>query len=243
MRCSATPRIPVVYLPHANTEAVTEHAVALLLGLAKRLAFFDAATREGRFGTRLKVPTVELCGKRIGIVGMGSIGHRVARICYALEMEVIAFDPSVSPERRPAWARWVSSLDELLQESDVISLHVPLTPETRHLLGARELGLMRPHVLLVNTAHGAVVDEEALITALQDGQIGGAALDVYRTEPVAPDSPLLRPANVLLTPRVAGHSEDTLRRMAVLIAEEVLTVLGDGRPRWLANPELVQGAG
>ncbi len=231
-------RIPVVYTPGVNAVSVAEHTLALLLAVAKRVVEFDRAVREGRWQARDEIWGLELAGCTVGVVGVGAVGREVAQRCRALGMRVLGYDPYAAG--MPAGVERAESLEELLAQSDVVTVHVPLTPQTRHLLGRRELALLRPGAVLVNTSRGEVVDEEALAEALAGGRLAGAGLDVFGTEPPPRDHPLLRAPRTVVTPHAASHTADALRRMAVAVAEQVLAVLAGRRPEHVANPEVYQ---
>ena len=183
-----------------NADAVAEHVLALLLCRYKNLLPLDGGMKAHREVRTLDYAGGELAGKTIGLVGLGAVGKRVAALCRAFGMRVLAYT------RSPFSLEGVEAaeLDRLLCESDVVSLHVPLTEATRHLIDARALARMKPDALLINTARGAVVDEAALIRALRERRIGGACLDVFETEPLPPEHPLRDLDNVILTPHTAG---------------------------------------
>jgi len=231
--------ILVAYTPGANSDSVAEFTVALILALAKRLP--DIIWRVGRHAWRdASCLGLELTGKTAGIVGLGNIGFKVAQKVSNLEMRVLASDPYVSAEKAHLARATLIALDELLGESDVVSLHAQLTQETRLMIGKRELGLMKHTAYLVNTARGGLVDEKALFEALRDRRIAGAALDVFETEPPSPDNPLLTLDNVILTPHIASWTADALRKEAFMAVEEVKRILTGSRPLNLANPEVLR---
>jgi D-3-phosphoglycerate dehydrogenase len=240
-------RIPVCHTPEANCSSVVEHTLALLLSLAKQLPAMDRAVRAGHFEARYDYVAVDLAGKTLGVVGMGRIGREVARRCLtALEMSVIAFDPYVEPQsvaakpERPDRAiHWTSELATVFERADFVTVHVPHTPQTRHLVGPDLIAKMRPTAYLVNTSRGPVVDEPALARALGEGKIAGAGLDVFETEPPDPANPLLALPNVILTPHSAALTQECVARMAVHAAQGVLDVLEGRRPRYVFNPEVL----
>lgn len=232
--------IAVVFTPDAPTESTAEHAVAFILTLAKRIREADISLRQEGFERRHELVGTELKGKRLGVVGLGRIGSRVAEICGgALKMEVLAYDPYVDEDHvGKLGVQLRKELHHLLGEADFISLHTPLTPETRGMIGATELQAMKGTAYLINTSRGPVVDEDALASALRTGQIAGAALDVFSVEPPSPSNPLLTMDNVVTTPHIGSATEDGLRKMGVGVAEEVLMVLRGERPHNLANPNV-----
>jgi len=232
--------IPVVYTPDAPTESVAEHTLCFMLMLAKRMLQADAAVRQGDFPFRTRVTGTEIMGKALGIIGGGHIGSRVARICrLAFNMQILLYDPYITPEQAVTYgAKLCSTLDEVMREADFVSIHTPLTPETHKLIGRRELTLMKPTAFLINTSRGPVVDEQALIEALREKRIAGAALDVFEKEPPDPDSPLLSMDNVILTPHMASFTDEGRYRMGITVVQQVLDVLHGRRPQFLANPEV-----
>jgi D-3-phosphoglycerate dehydrogenase len=182
---------------------------------------------------------VELSGKVMGIIGVGGAGLRLARMTkHGLGMWVIGYDPHREPW--PDGVERFRTLESLLAEADFLSMHVPLTPETRNLIGARALARMKPAAILVNTARGGVVDEAALAEAIRAGRLGGAGLDVLVDEPLRADHPLAGLPNVVLTPHTAGVTEEAMVRMATHAAEEVLRVLRGERPMFAVNPEVLR---
>jgi len=222
--------ILVLYAPGSNTATTAEHAIALMLALARRIPAQARAVAEGRWEERARYDGDEVCGKTLGIVGYGAIGRRVARIAAALGMQVVvAAHPSLACEHP------VMPLAELLRRADFVSLHLPLRAETRGLIGAAELAAMKPGAILLNTARGALVDQHALAAALAARRIGGFAADVLDPEPPAPGEPLLRGERVLITPHVASLTASTYRELCLLTARNVLAALrGEPLdPRWV----------
>lgn len=238
---AATERgICVVNTPDAPTEPVAEKTVGWMLMLAHRLREADRVARGAGWQERGTLRGHDLAGKTLGTIGLGRVGGRVAQICStALRMRVLAYDPYVNPARayllglEPA-----SSLDALLSAADFVSLHCPLTDETRSMLGERELRMMKPTAYLVNAARAQIVHEEALLRALREGWIAGAAIDVFPSEPPPPDHPLLALDNVILSPHVASFTHEGVMRMSMGSAEQVLMVLRGERPPNLVNPEV-----
>ncbi len=235
---AATARgIPVLWTPEANADAVAQHTLALILGLANRLMEADAALRAGKFLERLHLGSVELTHRVLGIIGLGRIGGRVARrAVVGLGMEVIAYDPYVD-DGGPATL--VDELEQLLARADVVTLHVPLTPETRGMINATTLAHLKPEAFLVNTSRGGAIDEQALCQVLAAGRLAGAGLDVYADEPPAADHPYLSAPRVLLTPHVAGLSDQALVRVATEASQGILDVLQGRRPASPVNPEVL----
>jgi D-3-phosphoglycerate dehydrogenase len=228
--------IVVAHVVDFCTEEVSNHALLLLLACAKRLVTLDRQVREGRWprGPLPEMPPI--CGQTLGIVGLGNIGRGLAPKAQALGLQVLGYDPYVDPRAAEGYNVGLCPLKELLRESDYVSVNAPLTPETRHLIGAEELALMKPTAVLINTARGALVDEQALLEALRGGRIAAAGLDVFEEEPLSPDSPLLGLDNVVLTPHSAGYSEASIRKVRVEVGRAAADVLAGRWPKQVANP-------
>jgi len=240
---AATARgIVVTNTPGVLTETTADFAWALLMAVARRVVEADRYTRAGKFqgwGPLLFLGS-DVYGKRIGIIGMGRIGQAIARRALGFSMEVVYYNRKrVEPDVEKALRARYVSLDELLSQSDYVVLTVPLTPETRHLIGARELGLMKPTAYLINPARGPVVDEKALVEALRSRTIAGAALDVYEEEPKLTPG-LAELDNVVLAPHIASATTETRTKMAVMAAENLLAVLRNQRPQHVVNPEVLK---
>jgi phosphoglycerate dehydrogenase-like enzyme len=199
--------------PGANARSVAELAVALLLALARNVALHDRGVRGGSWK---RLTGIELAGKRLGIVGYGAIGRDVARIAQGLGMEVVAHDPFVDDADVP-----LVPLEELLVTSDAVSLHLPLTPETRGIVAREELAAMKPTAFLLNTARGGLVDEGALVDALRSGRLAGAALDGFEEEPLG-DSPLCGLDNVVLSPHAGAATHEAVLRTAARAVDQLL---------------------
>ncbi|RLI25356.1 3-phosphoglycerate dehydrogenase [Candidatus Bathyarchaeota archaeon] len=207
----------------ASTEAVAELTIGLMIALARRITELDRKMKRGNWCKNSGVG-VELRGKTLGIIGLGRIGGRVAELARVFGMRVVAYDPYVSREKAERLGVELKQrLEDLLRESDFVSIHAVLTEETEGLIGERELRLMKPTAYLVNTARGAIVDEEALVRALEEGWIAGAALDVYEREP--PSSRLAGLENVILTPHVGASTVEAQKRIARVLAEKILAAL------------------
>jgi phosphoglycerate dehydrogenase-like enzyme len=205
--------IPVALTPEGTTTGVAEHTLLLILSLFRHLVALDTAVRRGEWPVwSMRSRSVELAGKSVGLIGFGRIGREVARRARAFDTTTVYHDAARAPAavETELGATYVSR-DDLLRQADVVSLHAPLTAETRGLIGERELRLMQPHAVLINTARGALVDEPALVRALDKGWIAGAGLDVLAQEPPRPDNPLLTRPNVILTPHVAAGTRDAYR--------------------------------
>jgi D-3-phosphoglycerate dehydrogenase / 2-oxoglutarate reductase len=229
----------VINTPVANIRSVAEQTLALALALAKAIPAADAAARTGDFNFKYRAPLRELAGLVFGIVGFGNIGRATAALAKAFGMQVFSFSRS-QPDAtfEQAGVARMTDLDELLRVSDVVSLHLPSTPSTLRIIGARELSMMKPSAFLLNTSRGALIDEEALTAALMERRIGGAGLDVFVQEPLAPTSKLVTLHNVVLSPHVAGSAAEALERTALQVAAQVVDVLVGRRPPHLVNPEV-----
>jgi D-3-phosphoglycerate dehydrogenase len=232
--------IAVVNNPGLGTIPVSEHTVALMLDLAKQISRSDAATRKGDgWANRDGSARISLEGRTVGLIGLGTIGTEVARKCVAaFHMRVVAYDPYVPPSRaEEVGAVRVEDLSDVLREPDFVSVHAELTHDTRGMIGEAELRRMRPDAFLVNTARGPIVQQAALIRALREGWIRGAAIDVFDPEPPPPHSPLYALHNLILTPHVAGLTAEAARDLSVSAAGQILHVLRGERPAHLVNPE------
>ncbi len=214
--------VVVALTPDTNHEAVADHAMAMIAALLQELFAYDRTVRAGGWGTRFH-PGVT--GRTLGIVGFGRIGRATARRARAFGMRVLATSPGMPPEAMRREGVEPVALDELFAAADVVSLHAPLTPATHQLVNAARLSRMRPGAYLVNTARGGLVDQEALVAALREGRLAGAALDVFEDEPLPPDSPLRTLDRVILTPHVAGLSEDAVAQMTAMCIDNILRVL------------------
>ena len=238
---AATERgIVVASVPGGNANAVAEATVALMLAALRRVPEVHGLVTGGRYAARFALQFEQLWERTLGLVGIGNIGARVARICsQGFNMKVLAFDPALSEaEVTVRGAAKVGDLGALLAAADVVSLHLPLTAETFHLIGPEELSAMKATAILVNAARGPLVDEIALAAALRERRIGGAGLDVFETEPPSPDNPILMAPNVVLSPHTAGNTVEAARYLAVSSAEIVIAALSGRRPAGLLNPEV-----
>ncbi|MBE0603941.1 MAG: hydroxyacid dehydrogenase [Deltaproteobacteria bacterium] len=228
--------IPIVIAPGANTRSVAEHAMALMFAASKDMLNCDRKTRAGDFTVRNRFKAFELAGKTVGLVGCGNIGRELARLCAAIGMKVAVYDPFVDGKafEREGY-RHEKTLEGILREADVVSLHVPLTDKTRNLIGGRELALMKPSAVLINCARGGVVDETALAEALRSDRIHGAGLDVFSTEPVPAENVWAGLDNVIVTPHMAGQTKEAAAGVSTMAAEGVLAVLAGKRWPHVAN--------
>lgn len=231
-------RIPVCVTLGANTDAVAEHTFLLMLAVGKRLLAVNAGVRQGAWEALRGRLYTGLTGRTLGIVGMGRVGVRLAELAAAFGMHRLAYDPALSPEEIRRRGAEPVAFPDLLRAADIVTLHAPLTAETRHLMNREAFALMKPGAILVNTSRGGVIDDHALAEAVRSGRLAGAGIDVTEPEPPAPDNPLLALEQVLITPHIAAHTEDSMRRMAVTAAEQVLMALEGKRPTMAINPEV-----
>jgi len=222
--------IPLMVAGTANSPSVAEQAIFLMMMLAKRGAELHALVTENRWGERLGMVPFDLYEKTVLVIGFGRIGTRTARRCDALEMNVLVYDPYKPEEEiRSAGYEPVSDLDAAVARADFISIHCPKSPETVGMFDAARIGRMKSTAYLVNTARGGIIDEPALHAALVGGQLAGAGIDVFASEPVEPDNPLLKLPNVMTSPHMAGVTQEALERMSMATARNILSVF-DGDP-------------
>ena len=232
--------IVVMNTPGANTVATAEHTMALLLAMCRHVAPAAASLRAGRWDRKL-YKGIEMRSKTIGIVGLGRIGRRVARRCKAFGMEVICFDPYLSDEAAHELRIERVSMDELLSRADFITLHAALTPSTRGMIDADAIAKMKPGVRIVNAARGALIDEPALIEALESGKVAGAALDVLTDEPPDPGNPLLHMDTVVVTPHLAASTQEAQREVGLQVIQQVVDALHEVDFRNAINMPIVDG--
>jgi D-3-phosphoglycerate dehydrogenase len=218
--------VRIIRTPTALTDTVAEFTIGLMLSLLRKIPMADAAVRNEDWNKKYSdLIGVDLMHKTVGIIGLGMIGSEVAKRLKAFNANLIYYKRVRNHNLEKQIGIKYASLKQLLKMSDVISIHVPLTPETYHMISQKEFELMKNGVYIVNTSRGAIIEEKALYTALKTGKVAGAALDVFETEPVNLDNPLLKLESVVLTPHLAASSEEALRRMSVAVAEETLRIL------------------
>ncbi len=229
-------RIMVANVPDYCISEVSDHALALILALVRKVKLMDAEVRQGIWSYRRAVPVRRLSEMSLGLIGFGNIARQLARKAHALGFgRVLAHDPYVRPDAGMPEVSLVP-LEELLRESDVLSVHAPATGETRHLLDRERLALLKPGAFLVNTSRGALIAEDALVQALHAGRLAGAAVDVLEDEQRIANHPLLQFDNVILTPHMAWYSTDSIRELQRKVAEQVRDALLHGRPKYWVNP-------
>ena len=237
---SATRRgVPVLVADGANGQSVAELSVGLALAVARRITTQDASIRARQWDR--SASGLQFSGKTAGIVAFGAIGRRVAEILQAMGMQIVVFDPHAGDRPVPG-VIWAETLAELLESSDLVSLHCPLTPETRNMIGAPELGRMKQGAILINTARGGLIDEDALAEAVRSGHLAGAGLDTFADEPLAIDHPFLTLPQIVMTPHMGGSTDAALDGVAISAARNVLDVLIDGKVdrRLLVNPAVLE---
>jgi D-3-phosphoglycerate dehydrogenase len=230
VKTAAELKIVVTYVPDYCLQEVSDHAMALVLALARKVPFSNALVQAGRWEMPAVVPIRRLEGQTLGLVGFGNIPRRVAAKAMAFGFKVIAHDPYIAESTAREHGVELVSFDRLLEISDFVSIHAPLTPQTRGLFGADALRKMKKGAFLVNTARGPLADEAALVAALDSGHLGGAALDVVAVEPPAKDSALLGRANVILTPHTAFYSVEALDELQTKCAGDIARVLSGEQP-------------
>lgn len=223
--------IPVTNTPGVNAEAVGELAFGLILSVARKIPYLHASTREGGW---VRSTGMELKGKTIGIMGLGAIGKIVARCAKGFDMTVMAYDPYINVAYCKNNAIKASTFDEVLEQADVISLHLPLIDTTQHLIDASAFAKMKPAAILVNTSRGGIIDEDAAYDALKNGRLGGLALDAFEIEPPT-DSPLFTLNNVVATPHTGAHTEEAVDNMANLSVKNLIDVLSGNDCPFIVN--------
>lgn len=228
--------IQVTNAPLANTNSAAEHTIALLLGCANNLVYQDQQTRLGNFASRNTVKSMEVAGKTLGIVGCGRIGQAVARkAVMGLGMNAMGFDAFIPADRWPQAIARCHSLEELVKKADVISLHVPATKDTINMFDAKMFALMKKNAILLNCARGKVINEKDLYTALKQGEIAAAGLDVFAEEPAVASNPLFQLANIIVSPHNAGLSKNAMDKMGLAAAQGIDEVLTGQSPTWPVN--------
>ena len=231
--------IPLCYIPDYCVEEVAEQAIALLLACGRRIVtgrrVLESSSRDGRWDFKETIPVFRMAGQKLGIIGCGRIGSRVFQKLKNFGFEFLICDPYLSEDRKRELGIGVVDKETVFRQSDFVTIHTPLTPETRHIVNRETLAMMKPTAYLVNTARGGMVDSIALAEALKNGVIAGAGIDVYETEPPRPDDPLFGLPNAILTPHLAWYSEDSGWRIREIILLEIDRFLAGQPPRYVAN--------
>ncbi len=229
----------VTNVPDFCLDEVSDHAMALLLTCARRVVTFARATRAGTWDLKAAGPLPRLRGQTLGLIGYGNIARALVPKALGFGFRLLAYSRQIAPDALAPFGEATRDLDRLLRESDYVSIHVPSSPETRHLINARTLALMKPSAYLINTARGALIDEAALYTALSEGRIAGAALDVLTQEPADSANPLLQLDNAIVTPHAAFSSDAAIAELQRKAAGRVAQVLCGELPDCLINPEVL----
>jgi D-3-phosphoglycerate dehydrogenase len=229
--------IIVINIPDFCLEEVANHAIALLLACAKKLTILNETVKQGKWfeAKKKQSPMGSIYGQTLGIIGCGNIGRTTAKKAACFGLEVIGSDPYLDKSVAEKAGIQLVSLPEVLRRSDYISIHTTLTKETRHLIGEKEFALMKPSAYIINTSRGPVIDEKALIKALEAGSIAGAGLDVFEKEPVDPDNPLLKMENVITLPHSASYSDEAFQRLRRSVGKEAARVLSGRWPKNVVN--------
>jgi D-3-phosphoglycerate dehydrogenase len=228
--------VQVTFTPEANSDTVAEYTTGMIVALTRGFVRADRAMRARQWEHRNKFPGMDVAGKTLGIVGYGKIGKRLARRAIAgLDMKVLAYDPYVDPSQMPEGAELTKEWEQVFSQSDVISLHMPGTPETRGIVGAKEFEMMKETAYLINAARGEIVDQAALTAALKSGRIAGAGLDVFSAEPPDFSAELFALDNVIVTPHNAALTVECMRKMAVHAAMGIDEVLSGKKVTWPVN--------
>lgn len=239
--------VAVVHTPGRNAQAVAELTLGLMLSLARGIPQLDSYVKDGRWESPVEpyisMRGVELHGKTLGILGLGAVGRKVAKLARAFGMTVVAFDPYAGPAGRRVVGAYLMTLEQVLAASDFLSVHTPDTPETEGMLDRERLGMLKAGAYIINTAAYPVIEEAALVEYMSSGHITGAALDVHRTHPIHPSSPLLGLKNVILTPHIGGATESTVERQSWMMVEDIRRYLAGKRPRHLVNREVLRSLG
>lgn len=231
--------VVVTNVPDYCVEEVAEHALALLFACARRLMIYDRAVRDENWNSAVGMPLFRIAGKTLGIVGLGQIGGRMAAKAQALGLHVLAYGPRLTPADAQAAGCRAVSLGELLKESDFVSLHLPLTPQSAQMFDRARFGQMKPGAVFINTSRGGLVESAALAEALESGHLSAAGVDVLPHEPPGSDEPLLGQDNLVVTPHVAFNSEESLAELQTRTAQSVARVLQGQMPESVVNPEVL----
>jgi len=232
--------IPVTNVPDFCLDEVSDHAMALLLDCARQIIPLAQRGRRGEWDRSTSKPIARLRTQTIGLVGYGRIARALVPKALSFGLQVVVYTPRIQEDAVKPWGEVVSSMEELLERADYVTLHAPLTPDTRHMIDEAALRRMKPTAYLINTARGALVDEVALVTALREGWIAGAALDVLSEEPPSPTDPLLALDNVLITPHAAFYSEPAIQELAYKASLHVAQALRGERPGNIVNPLVLE---
>jgi D-3-phosphoglycerate dehydrogenase len=239
LKAATKNNIIVTYTPSANADAVADFTIGLILSLARKIPQASLSIRQGRWEAR-KFMGVDIYRKTIGIIGLGEVGHRVAKRAKGFGMRILYWSRRRKPKVEKELNAQYVELETLLKESDFVSVHLALTDETRGIIGRKEFNLMKRTAYIINTARGQIVDEKALYKALKKQKIAGAAVDVYEKEPPDPDFPLFKLDNVIATPHIAAYSRETIVKMDMMNARDIVKFFKGEKPQYVANPEVLK---
>lgn len=238
--------ITVVNAPEANAISVAEHALAMIMAISKNIALLDRKVRKGEFGARSEFLCTEVKGKTVGLIGYGRISRLLARKLKALDVELMAYDAFAGEDIKKAAKEFevmmVDSVESIYQKADFISIHIPLTKETRNMIGKKELSMMKSNAFLINVARGGIIDETALYDALKDKKIAGAALDVFEKEPPGIENPLFKLDNLLASPHNAALTNEAMIAMAVDSSQGIVDFLSGKEPQNIVNREVANSS-
>lgn len=242
MKAAELEKIPVAYVPDYCVDEVSNHAISLMFTIERRILIFDRNVRKGDWGMSNILPIHRFKGKTIGLLGFGRLAQAVAKKLKGFDVKIVSYDPLVKEGiMKENGVEKAQSFDDFLRVSDVISIHVPLTSDTRGIIGAEELKKMKEGSILVNTSRGGIVDQVALLESIKADHISGAGLDVFENEPIALSDPILKEERIVLTPHVSYYSEEALKQVQVDTAQAVVDILNGKLPRNLANPSIWEG--
>jgi len=239
LQAATEKNVVVTYTPDANTESVADFTMGLMLSVARRIPQAHASTKQGRWEAN-KFMGTEVYGKTLGIVGLGTIGTAVVRRARGFNMRILYYSRTRKPHLEKELGVEYVDLETLLKESDIVTVHVSLTDQTRSMIGEKELNLMKKTAFLMNTARGPVVDEKALHKALKEGKIAGAAIDVYDKEPPGAEFRLFELDNIVVSPHIAAYTLEAICRMDTMNAEDIVRFFRGENPQYIANPKVLE---
>ena len=230
----------VTNTPGRNAVAVAELAIALMISVARHMTAGERATRESKWDWSLyfSMSGVELTGRTVGLVGLGAVAREVAKRLRCFDMRILAYDPYIPDEVAASVGAELTDLDTLMREADFVSIHLPVTEETKGLISAEKIALMKCTAYFINTARAATIDEEAILEALQEKRIAGGGFDVFGQEPLPPDSPYLALDNVVMTPHLGGATVDVITNHSCMVYQDILSFLDGETPTYIVNPEV-----
>lgn len=232
--------IPICYEPKYCVEDVATLAYTMLLNLSRKVSLLDREIRGGNWSFHAGYPSHRLQGQCLGLLGFGNIARRLGELASVFHMKIVAYDPFITEEFAAQHNAEKVDLDTLLEAADFISVHCPLTPETKHLLSREAFRKMKPTAFVINTSRGPIIDTDALLTALEQGEITGAGLDVHETEPIPPDHPLCSMGQVILTPHSGFYTEEAFLTLRKSIASQCISIYKNEKPQYLFNPSVLE---